>query len=207
MIRSALSRRVPIASGAVLLAALLMSACGRDDAAPAPLTSDRPDPRPAVQEPATPTQAELRKARAERNRAANAVQTSASAASQSQRDYYAATQRRLIAQGKMRRDRVPQDAPITAETLTRDFMAIALRDEYTRSGDALVSQSRSAPLRRWEQPVRLQLEFGPFNSDRRPRRLAVRGRKLWQPPVQRHRPSRRPDRQRRQFRRADPVRG
>ncbi|WP_108503084.1 DUF2927 domain-containing protein [Paracoccus indicus] len=157
MKRSALFR----ASGAVLLAGLLTTACGRQETATAPLSSDRPDPRPAVQEPAAPSQAELRKARAERNRAANAVQTSASAASQSQSDYYAAMQRRLIAQGKLRRDRVPQDAPITAETLTRDFMAIALRDEYSRSGDALVSQARSAPLRRWEQPVRLQLEFGP----------------------------------------------
>ncbi|WP_111557774.1 DUF2927 domain-containing protein [Paracoccus sediminilitoris] len=157
MIRPALFRT----SGAVLAAALLLAACSDGQTPPAPPTSDRPDPRPVTQEDAAPTQAELRKARAERNRAANAVPTSASAASQTQRDYYAAMQRRLIAQGKLRRDRVPQDAPITAETLTRDFMAIALRDEYSRSGDALVSQSRSAPLRRWVQPVRLQLEFGP----------------------------------------------
>ena len=155
MIRSALSGCSLLASGALVL----LTACAKDPT-PEAVTSDRPDPRPAIERSDQPTQAELRKARAERNRAANAVQTSASAASQTQIDYYGAMQRRLIAQGKLRRDRVPQDAPITAETLTRDFIAIALRDEYSRNGDGLVSQSRSAPLRRWDQPVRVQLEFG-----------------------------------------------
>jgi hypothetical protein len=142
------------------MAALFVSACS-SDTPPAQITSDRPDQRPVIEQPDQPTQAELRKARAERNRASNAVQTSASAASQTQSDYYGSMQRRLIAQGKLRRDRVPQDAPITAESLTRDFLAIALRDEYSRSGDGLVSDSHAAPLRRWEQPVRIQLEFGP----------------------------------------------
>ncbi|RJE81673.1 DUF2927 domain-containing protein [Paracoccus sp. JM45] len=155
MIRSAISGCSLLASGALVL----LTACAKDPT-PEAVTSDRPDPRPAIEQPNQPTQAELRKARAERNRAANAVQTSASAASQTQSDYYGAMQRRLIAQGKLRRDRVPQDAPITAESLTRDFIAIALRDEYSRSGDGLVSQARTAPLRRWEQPVRVQLEFG-----------------------------------------------
>ena len=86
----------------------------------------------------------MRRARAERNRAANAVARQASAspsqASQSQRDYYAAAERRLVAQGRLRRDRTPLDAPIDAEILTRNFIDIALRDEYSQTDGGLVSR-------------------------------------------------------------------
>ncbi|MBM3603844.1 MAG: DUF2927 domain-containing protein [Alphaproteobacteria bacterium] len=150
------------AVAATLLAALTLTACGQgvdDSLQPA----ERPTPRPEIQG-APVEQAQLRRARAERNRAANAAAQQASQraspASQSQRDYYMAVEQRLVAQGRLRRDRVPQDAPIDAETLTRNFLAVALRDEYSRSGDGLVARSRPAPLRRWEQPVRMQLEFG-----------------------------------------------
>ncbi|MFN3278030.1 MAG: DUF2927 domain-containing protein [Paracoccus hibiscisoli] len=144
--------------------ALLLAACDSPAPADAP-EAPRPAPRPEVveEEPADP-QAELRRARAERNRAANEAARQASAtpspASQSQRDLYAAAERRLVAQGRLRRDRVPMDAPIDAETLARNFVAIALRDEYSQTSGGLVAQSRAAPLRRWRVPVRMQLEFG-----------------------------------------------
>ena len=143
--------------------ALLLAACDSPAPGDAP-EGPRPAPRPEVAEEPTDPQAELRRARAERNRAANEAARQASAApspaSQSQRDLYAAAERRLIAQGRLRRDRVPMDAPIDAETLARNFVAIALRDEYSQTSGGLVAQSRAAPLRRWRAPVRMQLEFG-----------------------------------------------
>ncbi|WP_411838729.1 DUF2927 domain-containing protein [Paracoccus sp. ME4] len=152
--------------GAALVAAaaaLVLSACAQTAAPPA-VDADRPLARPVAADAAADRQAELRRARAERNRAANAAAAQAvaapSPASQSQRDLYAANERRLVAQGRLRRDRVPMDAPIDADTLTRNFMAIALRDEYSQTAGGLEPESRSAPLRRWQERVRMQLEFG-----------------------------------------------
>lgn len=144
--------------------ALSLAACGPDPRGPMP---DGPGPAPALpeaQDDPSLSQAELRRARAERNRAANAAAArtvaSPSQASQSQRDFYAAAERRLVAQGRLRRDRVPLDAPVDAEILARNFIRIALRDEYSQTAGGLVAQPRPAPLRRWRAPVRLQLEFG-----------------------------------------------
>lgn len=117
-----------------------------------------PEPAPAP----GPTQAEIRKARAERNRAANlaVTKTGLSATSRSQQSYYANVERDLLARGLLRRDRIPQDAPINAERLAQDFIRIALRNEYGRDGTRLVADHHPAPLRRWQAPVRIQLEFG-----------------------------------------------
>lgn len=141
---------------------MTVSACQPVAPASDPAT-DPPAPRPAsIQQP--DRQAELRAARAERNRAANeaAVKASAQAsgASQTQRDFYARAERRLLSEGRLRRDRNPADIPLDAEMLARNFIQIALRDEYTRRDGALVPEARPAPLRRWQAPVRLQPEFG-----------------------------------------------
>ncbi|MDO5648174.1 DUF2927 domain-containing protein [Paracoccus sp. (in: a-proteobacteria)] len=144
------------------------AACQRPDpvATPAP-TSPRPVARPDVA-PTLPTQADLRAARAERNRAANraAIRAAAttSTASISQRDFYARMETRLRADGRLRRDRAPADAPFTADDLARNFIRIALFDEYSRDGDRLIAQARPAPLRRWADPVRIRLEFGPSSD-------------------------------------------
>ncbi|MTD99410.1 DUF2927 domain-containing protein [Paracoccus sp. YIM 132242] len=142
-----------------LLGLLAVAACG----APEPSPPD-PEPRPAVRPDPGPSQEELRKARAERNRAANAAAAEAlvqaSATSTAQRDFYDRAERALRAQGRLRRDRVPQDAPIDAETLTRNFIAVALRDEYGQGGIQAGNGGAAAPLRRWQDPVRLQIEFG-----------------------------------------------
>jgi hypothetical protein len=139
----------------------LMSGCAQTP--PVDATPPVPRPTPPV-ETTDPSQAELRKARAERNRAANAAATkavyNASPTSQSQRDYYASAEAGLLARGRLRRDRVPMDAPLDAEMLTRDFIEIALRDEYSRDGAGLVARTEVAPLRRWQVPVTMQLEFG-----------------------------------------------
>lgn len=149
--------------GGVLLAGLLLAGCDSRPIGPE-VEAARPETRPALDEPATVDQAALRRARAERNRDANtaAIQASAQAsdASRTQRDFYAAVERRLLDRGRLRRDRVPLDAPIDADTLAQSFMAIALQDEYSDTADGLVAQARPSPLRRWQDPVRLQLEFG-----------------------------------------------
>ncbi|MBA48315.1 MAG: hypothetical protein CMI51_04740 [Paracoccus sp.] len=145
-----------------LVALAVLAACAKGPAiGPAP-----PPPRPDNIHHAAESadQARLRKARAQRNRAANeaagqAVQTSGRTSRQ-QRLAYAETEARLLSQGRLRRDRIPQDAPIDAESLTRDFLAIALRDEYSRDGGNLVASARIAPLRRWQEPVAMQVEFG-----------------------------------------------
>lgn len=141
---------------------LLLAACAaRPAVSPLP-----PEPRPDVAQPAPegPSQSEIRMARAERNRAANqaaaAAEASGSGPNESQRAYYRGFEQRLLAQGRMRRDRIPLDAPINADSLTRDFVQIALRDEYSRDGEKLVADAHSAPLRRWQGPIRFQLAFG-----------------------------------------------
>lgn len=145
-----------------LLGLLTLAACQSSNTGPQPLPAPRPMPRP---EDSGPSQAELRKARAERNRAANAAAaqalTKASLASNAQREFYARAEAALRSQGRLRRDRVPLDAPIDADTLTRNFIAIALRDEYGAGGIQANGGGAPAPLRRWQDPVRVQLEFGP----------------------------------------------
>ena len=144
-----------------LLGLLAVAACQTPEPVPLPVPEPRPLSRPA--DPG-PSQEALRRARAERNRAANAAATEAwvkaSAASNAQRDFYDRAERALRAQGRLRRDRVPLDAPIDAEMLTRNFVAIALRDEYGDGGIQAGGDGVPAPLRRWQDPVRLQIEFG-----------------------------------------------
>ncbi|WP_028725621.1 DUF2927 domain-containing protein [Paracoccus zeaxanthinifaciens] len=148
---------------AALVGGMVLAACDRGAD---PALSPRPLPTPeglgeARPDPG-PSQAELRKARAERNRQTNAqsAASTGSDVSDAQRQYYASVEARLLARGRLRRDRVPLDAPIDAETLARNFMAIALQDEYSPTADGIVAKARSAPLRRWSQPVRIQPDFG-----------------------------------------------
>lgn len=145
-----------------LLGLLALTACQSPEP---PSVSTVPEPRPLAR-PAVvgPSQESLRKARAERNRAANAAAAEAlikaSTTSTAQRDFYARAEATLRQQGRLRRDRIPQDAPIDAETLTRNFIAIALRDEYAQGGMKAGSTGAIAPLRRWQDPVSIQMEFG-----------------------------------------------
>lgn len=145
-----------------LAAALMLAACEPAETPADPLPAPPAPEAPAI--PEAERQAQLREARAERNRAANRAAILASAqasdASQTQRDYYARMERTLLAQGRLRRDRDPSDASFDAETLARNFVRIALRDEYSRRDGALLAEERAAPLRRWSAPVLFQPEFG-----------------------------------------------
>lgn len=158
------------------LVLLALAACQQAPDAPAPkpappVTETKPAPD------AKPSQAELRKIRAERNRAANRAAANASAqtspASAQQQNLYSRVEAELLNRNRLRRDRVPLDAPIDAETLTRNFIAIALHDEYSRDGANMVSDHRPAPLRRWSDPVRLRLHFGASTDVATQRALRV----------------------------------
>ncbi|MEM1429547.1 MAG: DUF2927 domain-containing protein [Pseudomonadota bacterium] len=76
--------------------------------------------------------------------------------------YYARVQADLLARGLLRRDGGGPDTPFNARTLTENFVRIALFDEYTERGGAMVASQTESRLRRWSAPVRLQVSFGPL---------------------------------------------
>ena len=84
----------------------------------------------------------------------------ASPASRTQRDYYARMEARLLAQGRLRTDACHWTRPSTPTRWPATSSRSRLRDEYSRDGGALVAEAVPAPLRRWDRPVRMQLEFG-----------------------------------------------
>lgn len=74
--------------------------------------------------------------------------------------YFANEQQRRITQGLLRQERAPRDLPVNARLIERAFAEVALRDEYQFERDSIVQRSDQAPLRRWDAPVRIALEFG-----------------------------------------------
>lgn len=75
-------------------------------------------------------------------------------------EYFANEQQRRITQGLLRLERAPRDLPVNARLIERAFVEVALRDEYQFERDSIVQRSGQAPLRRWDAPVRISLEFG-----------------------------------------------
>lgn len=75
--------------------------------------------------------------------------------------YYAVVQERLQANGRLRQDPHPHDAPFTSQDLVKNFERIALFDEYSVSGGQFIQRQTASSLRRWERPVRIGLVFGP----------------------------------------------
>lgn len=146
---------------ALLGAAALLSGCGLAPQGGGTSAIDATAPQPRPDRSAT-EQAELRRARAARARAANAAAAAAAhtPASSNMRDFLHNVEDALITRGKLRIDDNVGRAAITPEQLTENFVQTALHDEYTRDGDRLIAQQRPAPLRRWEVPVRMQIEYG-----------------------------------------------
>ncbi len=75
--------------------------------------------------------------------------------------YYSQVQADLLARGLLRTDGGGPDTPFTPDMLARNFEQIAFYDEYVL--DAGLERAAATPgqLRRWEGPVRVNLEFGP----------------------------------------------
>lgn len=73
---------------------------------------------------------------------------------------FARVEGNLRAQGLLRTDGGGPDTPFNARTLTREFLRIALYDEYTPVGGSMVQRVTASRLRRWEEPVRIGMEFG-----------------------------------------------
>ncbi len=73
-------------------------------------------------------------------------------------DHYEELERSRLAAGLMRTEGL--DAPVDPGTLARNFTRVALREEHARIAGRITGEGRAAPLRRWEEPVRLSVEFG-----------------------------------------------
>ena len=84
-----------------------------------------------------------------------------SAESVALQQYYRRLQADLLAQGLLRGDAGGEDTPFTDTMLARDFLAIALYDEYAAANGQLVAQAQQSRLRRWDEPIRMEIVFGP----------------------------------------------
>lgn len=81
--------------------------------------------------------------------------------SEAMRTYFARVQNNLVSQGLLRSDGGGPDVPFNSRQLTENFIRIALYDEYVSTAGTLVARQTPSRLRRWEQPIRLGIEFGP----------------------------------------------
>lgn len=66
----------------------------------------------------------------------------------------------LMARGLLRTDGGGPDTTFTDTVLARNFVRIALFDEFVSTPTGLRAQPTISRLRRWEQPVRFTMEFG-----------------------------------------------
>jgi len=80
--------------------------------------------------------------------------------SQSLRNYYAHVQQDLQARGLLRVDGGGPDTPFTPDMLARNFEQIAFFEEYAQNA-GFSRKGQASDLRRWERPVRINIEFGP----------------------------------------------
>lgn len=76
--------------------------------------------------------------------------------------YYARIQANLLARGLLRTDGGGPDTPFTDTMLVRNFMAIALEEEYERGAGLKPSRAGAqSSIKKWMQPVRMTTEFTP----------------------------------------------
>lgn len=90
--------------------------------------------------------------------------------------YYDDLLARLKRRGLMRTDGGGPDAPYNARLLARNFMRIALFDEYAPDDGPTTGHQTADRLRRWARPVHMALQFGPTipTSEQRADRAFVR---------------------------------
>jgi hypothetical protein len=128
--------RVRAAFGFAFVVAVALSGCEAGDPRAASAVADPPPPAPGE------------------------VFTTPSPASAELADYYARVQNGLLTQGLMRTDGGGVDAPFGARELVRNFIRIALFEEYSDVGGRLVAREKPSRVHRWEKPVTLSIEFG-----------------------------------------------
>ncbi len=75
--------------------------------------------------------------------------------------YYSQVQADLLARGLLRTDGGGPDTPFTPDMLARNFEQIAFYDEYVVDAGLERAPNTPGQLRRWDGPVRVNLEFGP----------------------------------------------
>jgi hypothetical protein len=73
--------------------------------------------------------------------------------------YFAQVQQVLLREGMLRTD-PGLDIPVSAETMTENFMRIALFHEFKRGKAGIVRGETETPLTRWLDPVRVSVRFG-----------------------------------------------
>ncbi|MGR3463534.1 DUF2927 domain-containing protein [Limimaricola sp.] len=93
-------------------------------------------------------------------RPADAPDPVRSAASRALSQHYARLQADLVTQGLLRGDGGGPDTPFTDTMLARNFIRIALYDEYVADGANLRAEATMSRLRRWETPIRMDVQFG-----------------------------------------------
>ena len=74
--------------------------------------------------------------------------------------HYQRLQAQLLSQGLLRGDGGGPDTPFTDSMLARNFINIALYDEYVTANGAIRQQATVSTLRRWDQPIGMNVEFG-----------------------------------------------
>lgn len=74
--------------------------------------------------------------------------------------YYARVETGHRTRGLLRVDGGGPDVPFDARRLADTFMNIAFQREFSDVGGALVRQNSESILRRWEEPVRIEVIFG-----------------------------------------------
>lgn len=75
-------------------------------------------------------------------------------------DYYQRVQNGLLAQGLMRTDGGGPDTPFTTRDLVRDFIKVALYEEYSNRAGQLVAREKPSTLHRWQKPVTVSIAYG-----------------------------------------------
>jgi hypothetical protein len=73
------------------------------------------------------------------------------------RSYFNQVQQAQLGQGLLRRDGGGADTPFTADMLVRNFEQIAFYNEYNAN---FTGHGDKTLMRRWEQPVRMEIVFG-----------------------------------------------
>jgi hypothetical protein len=80
--------------------------------------------------------------------------------SDSLRTFYQRLESDLVTRGLLRTDGGGPDTPFTDTQLARNFIRIALFDEYISEGDVLLARATASRLSRWTVPVRMSVGFG-----------------------------------------------